>query len=60
MRTLKNMRKYLRSQTMTEYAIIIALIALACIGAINYLTGGIKKTFTDVGTELGSEEDEPE
>lgn len=41
-----------KGQTMTEYAIIVALIALVCIGAITTLGERISGIFTDAGNEL--------
>lgn len=40
---------------MVEYALLVALIGVALIGAINALTGGISDTFDSVTTELGGE-----
>lgn len=39
-------------QGMVEYALIIGLIAIAVIGAIGILSGGIKELFTKIGTRL--------
>lgn len=41
-----------RGQTMTEYAIIVALIALVCIGAIKLLGGQVSTTFTNATDQL--------
>ena len=48
------MRKQFKQlgQGMTEYIIIIALIAIAGIGAFTYFGEGLKKTVGDVTTEL--------
>jgi Flp pilus assembly pilin Flp len=39
-------------QTLVEYALIISLIALACIGALVFLSGKIQALFSDAGTSL--------
>ena len=39
-------------QGMTEYIIIIALIAIAAIGAFTFFGDGLKQTVGDVTTEL--------
>jgi pilus assembly protein Flp/PilA len=41
-----------RGQTMTEYALLVALIALLLIGAIGVLTGGIDHIFSGAGQHL--------
>jgi Flp pilus assembly pilin Flp len=35
--------------TMVEYALMVALIAAACVAAVNTLSGGIQTRFTQVG-----------
>lgn len=52
MKSIKNIRKFLRSQTMTEYAIIVALIAIGCIVAVRYLGTETSNTFNKVGEVL--------
>jgi pilus assembly protein Flp/PilA len=39
-------------QTMTEYALLVALIALLLIAAIGVLTGGISHIFSGTGAHL--------
>lgn len=41
-------------QTMTEYALLIALIALLLLGAIAILEGGISNIFSGAGAKLSS------
>jgi len=41
-------------QTLVEYALIIALIAIACIAALGFLSGKIQKLFSNAGSSLGS------
>jgi pilus assembly protein Flp/PilA len=41
-------------QTMTEYALLIALIALVLIVAIQVLTGGISHIFSGAGAHLSN------
>jgi pilus assembly protein Flp/PilA len=38
--------------SMVEYALLVALIAAVCIGAVSSLGGGISKKFTDVLSQL--------
>jgi Flp pilus assembly pilin Flp len=39
-------------QTLVEYALIIALVAIVCVGAIGFLTGGIENEFTTIKDSL--------
>ena len=41
-------------QGMVEYALILALIAVACIGVLSALRGGIEGIFNKANTELGT------
>jgi pilus assembly protein Flp/PilA len=43
-----------RGASLVEYALLVALIAVVCIGAVTLLAGGAKKTFSDVGDELST------
>jgi pilus assembly protein Flp/PilA len=40
--------------TAVEYAVMLALIVVVCIGAITTLGSNANKTFTSVGTVIGS------
>jgi len=40
-------------QTLVEYALIIALVAIVLVIALNALTGGIEGVFNDIVTKLG-------
>jgi pilus assembly protein Flp/PilA len=40
--------------TLVEYALVVALIAIACIGTITALGGQIKQAFTDMSTKLAA------
>ena len=39
--------------TAVEYAVMLALIVVVCIGAITTLGSNAQKTFTSVGTAIG-------
>jgi Flp pilus assembly pilin Flp len=39
-------------QTLVEYALIISLVALACIAALGFLSGKIQQLFSDAGNSL--------
>ena len=41
-------------QTLVEYALIIALIAILLIAALTFLRGGIANIFNRIGTTLNS------
>lgn len=38
--------------TMVEYALMVALIAIACIAAVSFLAGGLKDTFNNVANQI--------
>jgi Flp pilus assembly pilin Flp len=40
-------------QTLVEYALIISLVALACILALGFLSGKIQGLFSSAGSSLG-------
>ena len=42
-----------RGASLVEYALLVALIAVACIAAITVLGGGAKSKFNQVGSSLG-------
>ena len=39
-------------QTLVEYALIISLVALACIAALGFLSGKIQDLFSSAGNSL--------
>lgn len=39
-------------QTLVEYALIIALIAVAAVGAMTYLSGQVQSNYSSVGDKL--------
>ena len=41
-----------RGATLVEYALLVALIAVVCIGAISVLSGSIQGKFSQVGSTL--------
>jgi len=51
--TLMNLREE-KGQTMTEYALLIALVAIVLIAVIGLLTGGISHIFSGAGSKLNS------
>jgi pilus assembly protein Flp/PilA len=40
--------------TAVEYAVMLALIIVVCIGAISYIGSNANATFNTVGSQLGS------
>ena len=53
----KNVVKFLKAEdgpTAVEYAVMLALIVVVCIGAITALGQNANSTFTAVGTAVGS------
>ncbi len=53
----KNLVKFVKAEdgpTAVEYAVMLALIIVVCIGAITTLGGNAKTTFTNVGAALPS------
>ena len=41
-----------RGASLVEYALLVALIAVACIAAMGFLKGGIDNKFSEAGSEL--------
>ena len=41
-----------RGATMVEYALLLALIAVALIAAVNFLSDETEKTFNDLGSSI--------
>lgn len=39
-------------QTLTEYALILALVAIVVAGSIGFLTGNIQDLFSEIGSAL--------
>ncbi|MBV8636610.1 MAG: Flp family type IVb pilin [Candidatus Eremiobacteraeota bacterium] len=52
MNALKNLLKDENGATLVEYGIIVALIAVVCIGIISTLGQKIAAQFTTINTEL--------
>ena len=53
----KSVVKFVKAEdgpTAVEYAVMLALIIVVCIGAVTTLGGNAKTTFTNVGTSLPS------
>jgi pilus assembly protein Flp/PilA len=57
-RKMKNMLARLwkeeEGQDLTEYALLLVLVALAAIGSLGALAGAINKTFSQAATNLGT------
>ena len=52
----KNLVKFVKAEdgpTAVEYAVMLALIIVVCIGAITTLGGNASKTFQNVATTIG-------
>ena len=49
---IENNQKEEKGATMVEYALLVALIAIALIGALNLLTEDISEAFSTVGSHL--------
>ncbi len=41
-----------RGASLVEYALLVALIAVACIAAMSFLQGGIDDNFNEAGSSL--------
>ena len=55
--TLKNVVSFLKREdgpTAVEYAVMLALIIVVCIAAITTLGSNASKTFSSVGSSVGS------
>ena len=52
MKTFLNFLKDESGPTATEYAVMLALIIVACIGAVFALGGRVEEIFTSVGDTL--------
>jgi pilus assembly protein Flp/PilA len=57
-RKMKNMLARLwkeeEGQDLTEYALLLVLVALAAIGSLGALAGAINKTFSQAATNMGT------
>jgi pilus assembly protein Flp/PilA len=51
---IQNILKGEEGQDLIEYALVVALIAFAAVGAMNTLAGNINSAFTGIGTKLTS------
>ena len=59
---VKRAKQFLKSEdgpTATEYAVMLALIIVACIGAITALGGSVSTMFDELGTTLGGVSTDP-
>jgi pilus assembly protein Flp/PilA len=54
MEKIRNFFKDESGANLVEYALLVALVAVACIVTIHALTGGIKTTFGTATTSLNS------
>jgi pilus assembly protein Flp/PilA len=52
LKKIKNLVVQEEGQALTEYGLIIGLVAVACIAAIGLLSGGIKDLLGEVGAKL--------
>ncbi|HTO02015.1 MAG TPA: Flp family type IVb pilin [Microthrixaceae bacterium] len=41
-----------RGASLVEYALLVALIAVVCIGAVSFLAGSAKETFSTAGNSI--------
>ena len=58
MKTLAQIRSRQKGQSMAEYAILVSLIALVCIGAVALFGKQIKKVFTNATEQMENNGDE--
>lgn len=42
-----------RGASLVEYALLVALIAVVCIGAVSFLGGNAQDKFNEVGSSIG-------
>ena len=54
MEMVKKLYKDEEGATMVEYALMVALIAIACIVAVQALGGKVSNSFNEVGGKLGN------
>jgi pilus assembly protein Flp/PilA len=43
-----------RGASLVEYALLVALIAVVCIGAVSFIGGSTKSQFSKVGSSIGA------
>lgn len=43
-----------RGASLVEYALLVALIAVVCIGAVTFLGSSAQKKFSNVGSAIGN------
>jgi len=56
-RKMEKMRNFFKDEsgaTMVEYGLMVALIAIACIAAVNYLASGVQTAFNNAGLQMGA------
>jgi pilus assembly protein Flp/PilA len=54
---MRNLSKKKKGQGMTEYILIIALIAIVVIGAVRLFGGKVKDGFRETGNKIGTDID---
>jgi pilus assembly protein Flp/PilA len=42
-----------RGASLVEYALLVALIAVVCIGAVSFLGGNAEEKFSEIGNSIG-------
>lgn len=52
--SLKKLWSEESGQGLSEYGLILALVAIACVGALTFLRGGIDNILNEVGEQLGN------
>lgn len=55
-RKMEMVKKFFKDEcgaTMVEYGLMVALIAIATIGAVNYLQSGVETTFNNAAQQMG-------
>ena len=50
--TIRNLFEREEGASLAEYGLLVALIAVVCIGAVGLLGGGIAATFTEITASL--------
>jgi Flp pilus assembly pilin Flp len=52
---VRSLRRDTKGQDLVEYALLVALIALACVIALGSARGAIEGVFNDIATELNAQ-----